>query len=147
MKRDWPVRETWRASFIFGVLISSTVAFADARALVVEARTQDPARLLAWTQTLAKGAPDERAAAAFAIGQLGMAWEPPAEEVRAAAERALVGALATEKAAAVRDRVVEGLGKVGGKSALAPLTALLDGDERARGRGAGDDRQKQEAHR
>src|SRR6185312_16189794 len=121
MKHDWPVGETWRASLFLGVLAVAAPAWGDARAIVVEARTQDPARLDGWRATLGRGGASERAAAAFAIGQLGMAWEPPSEAVRARAEAALVDALAGEKDATVRDRIVEGLGKVGGRAALAPL--------------------------
>src|SRR4051812_36949330 len=133
MKRDWPVRETWRASFIFCLLIASAAtARADARTIVVEARTQDPARLDGWRATLMSGHADERAAAAFAIGQLGMAWEPPSDESKARAETALVAAVAVEKDATVRDRIVEALGKVGGRAAVEKLTAALVGGERAR---------------
>src|SRR5438309_11777029 len=122
MKRDWPVRETWRASFILGVLFAAATARGDARAIVVEARTQDAARLPAWRATLANAATaTERAAAAFAIGQLGMAWEPQSDETRARAEAALLEALAKDKDATVRDRVVEALGKVGGAASMAPL--------------------------
>src|SRR3954454_495996 len=103
MKPNRPVRETWRAGFIFGVLISSGVALADARAIVVEARTQDPARLPRWQRLLGRGDASERAAAAFAIGQLGVAWEPMPETVLDGAEPALVAALASEKDAAARD--------------------------------------------
>jgi len=132
MKHDWPVGETWRASLFLGVLAVAAPAWGDARAIVVEARTQDPARLDGWRATLGRGGASERAAAAFAIGQLGMAWEPPSEAVRARAEAALVDALAGEKDATVRDRIVEGLGKVGGRAALAPLRGALDGAERTR---------------
>lgn len=84
MKRDWPVGETWRASFLLGLLPAAATARADPRALVVEARTQDPARLEAWRATLSGGAmAAERAAAAFVLGQLGAAWEAPSEQTRA----------------------------------------------------------------
>ena len=53
MKRDWPVRETWRASLILGVVLAAATARGDARALVVEARAQDAARIGAWSKTLA----------------------------------------------------------------------------------------------
>ncbi|HEX9102573.1 MAG TPA: HEAT repeat domain-containing protein, partial [Polyangia bacterium] len=133
MKQHWPVRETWRASFILCALVAATPqARADAGAIVAEARTQDPARLDGWRATLASGAASERAAAAFAVGQLGMAWEPLPEEPRARAEAALVAALAKEQDAAVRDRIVEALGKVGGPAAVTALVAALDGKQRAR---------------
>jgi HEAT repeat protein len=134
MKRDWPVRETWRASFILGLLLAvPSTARGNARAIVVEARAQDAARLPAWRVTLATGkATDERAAAAFAIGQLGVAWEPPSDATRAEAEAALVEALAKEKDAGVRDRVIEALGKIGGTASLQPLRAALETSERAR---------------
>jgi cyclophilin family peptidyl-prolyl cis-trans isomerase len=104
---NWPVGETWRASFIFAVAIAASgVAHGDARA---------------------------RAATAFALGQLGVAWEPVAEGERARAETALLEALAVERDGVVRDRIVEALGKVGGERALATLDHVLDGDLRARG--------------
>lgn len=134
MKRDWPVGETWRASFIFCLLIAAPAAArADANAIVVEARTQDPARIEAWRATLtgAKATAD-RAAAAFALGQLGMAWEPVGDAARGRAEAALVAALASERDVTVRDRIVEALGKVGGRAAASTLMAALDGKERVR---------------
>ncbi|MDB4967353.1 MAG: peptidylprolyl isomerase [Myxococcales bacterium] len=100
--------------------------------MVVEARTQDPTQLDAWKAALSSADAAERAAAAFALGQLGVAWDPPSDDDRARAEATLLAALAVEKDAAVRDRVVEALGKVGGKLALASLTQALDGAERAR---------------
>ncbi len=105
---------------------------AAARALVAQARTQDPARLPDWRARLGAGGAAERAAAAFAIGQLGVAWDPPTAETRAAAETALLAAWTSERDAAVRDRLVEALGKVGGAAALPRLTAALDGPERIR---------------
>ncbi|HEY2748978.1 MAG TPA: peptidylprolyl isomerase [Polyangia bacterium] len=108
------------------------MAGADARAIVVEARTQDPARIDAWAGILKSGAAAERAAAAFALGQLGTAWEPVGDEARARAETALVTALPDEKDATARDRIVEALGKVGGTKAAAVLAAALDGKERVR---------------
>ncbi len=134
MKQHWPVGETWRASFFLCVLgAAGGVARADARAIVVEARTQDPARIDPWAATLTKGSvAAERAAAAFALGQLGMAWEPVGEEARGRAEAALLKALPGEKDAAVRDRIVEALGKVGGPASVTLLAAVLDGRERVR---------------
>jgi cyclophilin family peptidyl-prolyl cis-trans isomerase len=105
VNRNWPVRETWRASFILCACLS-TVARAEA--------------------------PSPTAAEAFALGQVGVAWEPPGEPERARAEVTLLAALAREQRAEVRDRIVEALGKVGGKAALAALGPLLDGAERAR---------------
>ena len=105
MNHNWPVRGTWRASFILCVCLSTL------------ARAEEPALT---------------AAEAFALGQIGMAWEPPAEAERARAEATLLAALAREQRAEVRDRIVEALGKVGGRAALAALTPLLDGAERAR---------------
>jgi cyclophilin family peptidyl-prolyl cis-trans isomerase/HEAT repeat protein len=133
MKRDWPVRETWRASLIFGVLFAASTAWGDARAIVAEARTQDPTRIGAWSKLLATGATaDERAAAAFALGQLGVAWEPPPQPNRSAAELALLRALARDQDGAVRDRIIEALGKVGGAVSVAMLAVDLEGPERAR---------------
>jgi cyclophilin family peptidyl-prolyl cis-trans isomerase len=134
MKRNWPVRETWRASFILCLVAGTAPAWGDAaRAIVVDARGQDPARLDTWHATLISGSTAaERAAAAFALGQLGTAWEPPSDETRARAEAALVAALAVEKDAGARDRIVEALGKVGGPTALGALTAALGGKERTR---------------
>lgn len=131
MNLDWPVRETWRASFI--LCLWATTAWGDGPALVAEARSQDPARLASWCATLERAAaPSERAAAAFAIGQLGTAWVPPPEAARTQAESALLAALAKRQDASVRDRVLEALGKVGRGSSLPSLRAALDGPQRAR---------------
>lgn len=105
---------------------------AAARALVVAARAQDPTALPQWRTRLGAGGPAERAAAAFAIGQLGVAWAPPADEAKRTAETALLAALPGERDATVRDRIVEALGKVGGQGSLARLAAALDGAERVR---------------
>jgi cyclophilin family peptidyl-prolyl cis-trans isomerase len=105
---------------------------AAARALVVAARAQDPAALPRWRTRLGAGGPAERAAAAFAIGQLGVAWEPPSDETRRAAGAALLATWPAERDPAVRDRLIEALGKVGGPASLARLTAALDGAERVR---------------
>ena len=133
MNQNWPVGETWRASFFLCALVAGGgVARGDARAIVSEARGQDPAHIDGWQATLKSGAATERAAAAFALGQLGTAWEPVGDEARGRAEAALTAALAGEKDAAVRDRIVEALGKVGGKAAATVLAAALDGKERVR---------------
>jgi len=100
------------------------------------ARVQDPASEKTLEDALGTGTPAEREVAAFGLGQLGTAWEPVPEEVRKAAEDALVAALASEKEAAVRDRIIEALGKVGRDAGFAALTPLLDASapaaERAR---------------
>ena len=79
-----------------------------------------------------RGRRADRAAAAFALGQLGMAWEPVGDAARGKAEATLVAALPSERDPSVRDRVVEALGKVGGHAAAVALVAALDGKERVR---------------
>jgi cyclophilin family peptidyl-prolyl cis-trans isomerase/HEAT repeat protein len=100
------------------------------------ARVQDPASVGTMEEALKTGFLAEREVAAFGLGQLGVAWEPPPDDVRERAEDALVAALAGEKEAAVRDRIIEALGKVGKDAALAALTPLVSesapGTERAR---------------
>ncbi|UQA57285.1 peptidylprolyl isomerase [Polyangium aurulentum] len=100
------------------------------------ARVQDPASEETMEDALRTGTAAEREVAAFGLGQLGTAWEPVPDEVRKAAEDALVAALANEKEAAVRDRILEALGKVGREAGFAALTPLLDASappgERAR---------------
>jgi hypothetical protein len=92
------------------------------------ARVQDPASVGTLEQALRNGTPPEREVAAFGLGQLGVAWEPPPDAVRESAARALISALLMEREAAVRDRVIEALGKVGGKDAFETLVPLVDDD-------------------
>ncbi|MFN7131441.1 MAG: HEAT repeat domain-containing protein, partial [Myxococcales bacterium] len=66
-----------------------------------------------------------RAMAAFALGQLGLAWTPVPPEVRALAERRLNERLVEEEDRAVRARIVEALGKVGTEKSLDALVAEL----------------------
>jgi cyclophilin family peptidyl-prolyl cis-trans isomerase/HEAT repeat protein len=89
------------------------------------ARVQDPASVGTMEDALKTGDTDEREVAAFGLGQLGVAWEPTPDDVRKRAEDALVTALAAEPEAAVRDRIIEALGKVGKDAALAALTPLV----------------------
>lgn len=89
------------------------------------ARVQDPGSVATMEDALKTGTAAEREVAAFGLGQLGVAWEPPPDEVRKSAEDALVAALAGEKEAAVRDRIIEALGKVGRDAGLAALTPLV----------------------
>ncbi len=100
--------------------------------LTAFARAADGVGLELVTQPLADGEPVERAYAAFALGQLGISWDEVAEPTRATAERALVDQLGKEHDKVVRDRIVEALGKLGGATATAALTAALDTPDRAR---------------
>ena len=100
--------------------------------LLLFARAQDGAGLPAVTDLLKEGDPVERAHAAFALGQLGAAWDAVEEDIRATAERALLEQGAREPEASVRDRVVEALGKLGSAAGLPFLIRSLDGGERAR---------------
>ena len=65
-----------------------------------------------------------------------MAWEPPSEDERARAEAALMEALGKEQEAAVRDRIVEALGKVGARGGAGAAGRGARG-QRARAGGAG----------
>jgi cyclophilin family peptidyl-prolyl cis-trans isomerase/HEAT repeat protein len=102
------------------------------RALLAAARLQDPAAVEWIAARLTADAPLVRAAAAFALGQLGLAWEPVAEPRRALAEERLLTRLAVERDASVRDAIVEALGKVGGARSLDVLVDALATAERAR---------------
>lgn len=95
------------------------------------ARVQDPATVGTLEDALKTGTLEEREVAAFGLGQLGLSWEPIPDEVRKRAEDALVAALASETEAAVRDRIIEGLGKVGRDAALAALTPLVGASAKA----------------
>ena len=131
MNLDRPVGETWRAGFLLcAFLVAAGTARADARASSSR-RARRTRPLEPWQKTLTSAAATERAAAAFALGQLGMAWEPVGAAARAKAEAALLGALAGEKDATVRDRLVEALGKVGGRGSDGAGGAV-DGKERVR---------------
>jgi cyclophilin family peptidyl-prolyl cis-trans isomerase len=99
------------------------------------ARVQDPASVEVMADALRSRSAAEREMAAFGLGQLGVAWEPPPDEVRARAEEAVIAALGGEREAAVRDRLIEALGKVGAEGAVAALEPVVDsapGTERVR---------------
>lgn len=99
-------------------------------ALLALARRQDPASLRAMEGELAHGVSTrERALAAFGLGQLALAWEPPPDEVKTRAEASLLKALGAEKDPDVRDRIVEALGKTGGAASVAALVPIVRGEK------------------
>ena len=90
------------------------------------AQVQDPASVEVMADALRSRSAAEREMAAFGLGQLGVAWEPPPDEVRLRAEEALLAGLRDEREAAVRDRMIEALGKVGADATLPALEPLVD---------------------
>src|SRR5262245_35662590 len=78
-----------------------------AQTLLRLARAQDPASLPALRAALADARPRLRVLAAFSLGQLGLAWQPPSVEARQDAEALLLARLPVEADADVRDRIVE----------------------------------------
>jgi cyclophilin family peptidyl-prolyl cis-trans isomerase/HEAT repeat protein len=96
--------------------------------LLALARRQDPASIGAMEDALTHGvSARERALAAFGLGQLALAWEPPSVEVKTRAEASLLDALGAEKDPDVRDRIVEALGKTGSAASVAALAPIVSG--------------------
>lgn len=99
------------------------------RALRALARIQDPATLEVILASLAASEPQVRGEAAFAAGQLGLSWEPLAEETKARLTDALAAAEAAEADAGVRRTLLESLSKVNTPGAVQRLIERL-GDSR-----------------
>lgn len=110
---------------------SETPARSSVDDLLALARRQDPASVGEMEDALRTGAAPEREMAAFGLGQLGVAWEPSPDDVLKRAEAALLAALEGEAEVAVRDRVIEALGKVGAEATVGPLEPLLGDGARA----------------
>ncbi|HEY3452822.1 MAG TPA: peptidylprolyl isomerase [Myxococcales bacterium] len=91
------------------------------RALLALARIQAPETTGIIAASLDDAEPAVREMAAFALGQMGLAWAPIPEQTRALAERRLLERLAGERDRDVRDALLEALGKVGGRDCLVPL--------------------------
>ncbi|MGC4113360.1 MAG: peptidylprolyl isomerase [Myxococcales bacterium] len=91
------------------------------RALLALARIQAPETTGIVAAALDDAEPAVREMAAFALGQMGLAWAPIAETTRALAEKRLIERLQAEQDRKVRDAIVEALGKVGGADCLVPL--------------------------
>ncbi len=96
-----------------------------ARALLALARVQDLATAPKVAEALADPVPSVRGAAAFAAGELALAWEPVPDETRALLARALLDAEAKETDAAARLLEVDALGRVRTPAALERLALLL----------------------
>lgn len=103
--------------------------------LLALARRQDSASVGEMEVALRSEVSRMREVAAFGLGQLTVAWEPPPDDVRKRAESALIAALVDEGDPAVRDRIIEALGKAGGEPSVPALEPVVDsatGAERAR---------------
>lgn len=88
-------------------------------------QVQYAADLPAIVPFAADEAPAVRAAAAEAIGLLGIAWSPPTDEARAAAATALATAAGKESDAQVAVAQAWALGRIGGPATPPALLALL----------------------
>ena len=111
------------------VLVSRARIHADptvrARALVALGRVQDLSTAPKVAEALSDPVPAVRGAAAFAAGQLALAWEPVPDETRALLARALLDAEARETDGAARLLEVDALGRVRTPATLDRLTVLL----------------------
>lgn len=95
------------------------------RALRALARIQDPATLEVILAGLAAAEPPVREEAAFAAGQLGLSWDPLADEVKTRLTDALRAAEAAEADAGVRRTLLESLSKVNTPGAVQRLIERL----------------------
>jgi len=96
-----------------------------ARALLALGRIQDLSTAPTVAAALADPAPAVRGAAAFAAGELALAWEPVPDETRALLARALLEAEAKETDAAARLHIVDALGRVRTPATIERLVLLL----------------------
>ena len=112
-----------------GVLTSRARLHADptvrARALLALARVQDLSTAPTVAEALTDPVPAVRGAAAFAAGELALAWEPVPDEIRALLARALLEAELKESDPAARLLEVDALGRVRTPSTLVRLVLLL----------------------
>ncbi|RPH72898.1 MAG: peptidyl-prolyl cis-trans isomerase [Myxococcaceae bacterium] len=111
------------------VLVSRARLHADptvrARALLALGRVQDLSTAPKVAEALTDPVPAVRGAAAFAAGELALAWEPVPDETRALLAQALLDAEAKETDATARLLEVDALGRVRTPAALERLTLLL----------------------
>jgi cyclophilin family peptidyl-prolyl cis-trans isomerase/HEAT repeat protein len=95
------------------------------RALLALARLQDPATVPDVVAALGDPAAPVRELAAFAAGQLGLAWVPLDEPARAALALAVLQAELAEPAETARDAELEALGRLGTPASLVRVTSWL----------------------
>ena len=111
------------------VLVSRAHLHADptvrARALLALARIQDPGTAPTVIEALKDPVPAVRAMAAFAAGELALAWEPVPDETREALARGLLDAEAKETDGAARLSEIDALGRVRTAATLERLVLLL----------------------
>lgn len=105
-----------------------------ARALLALGRIQDPSTAGTLVKGLTDPDPGARGEAAFAIGLLGLSWQPLPDEVKARLAEALRAAEPDEKDPGVKLLLLEALGRVGTAAALERLVDRLSvpGDVQAR---------------
>jgi cyclophilin family peptidyl-prolyl cis-trans isomerase/HEAT repeat protein len=112
-----------------GALVSRARIHADpsvrARALVALGRIQDLDTAPTVAEALADPVPSVRTAAAFAAGELALAWEPVPDVVRQKLAQALLTAEAKESDAAAQLAELEALGRVRTPESLERLSERL----------------------
>ncbi|MEW5741816.1 MAG: peptidylprolyl isomerase [Myxococcota bacterium] len=105
-----------RRSFGDGRLVTQALSAQDPvlrkRALLALGRIQDPAAADTLIKGLADPDPGARGEAAFAIGLLGLSWQPLADEVKVKLGEALVTAEAVEADPTVKLALLEAMGRV-----------------------------------
>ena len=96
------------------------------RALLALARVQDLGTAPPVAEALTDPVPSVRAMAAFAAGELGLAWQPVPDDVRAQLTQALLRAEEKETDAAAHLAELDALGRVRTEAALERLVSRLD---------------------
>src|SRR5215510_14859095 len=96
-----------------------------ARALLALARVQDLGTAGTVAEALRDPAPTVRAAAAFAAGELALAWEPVPDETRDLLGKALLQAEVKEDDGPARLQEIDAMGRVRTPATLEKLAVLL----------------------
>ncbi|MCP3145198.1 peptidylprolyl isomerase [Pyxidicoccus xibeiensis] len=133
----WEDRRSLGDGALVSLATGAPEARVRARALRALARIQDPATLDAVRAGLKDAEPDVRDEAAFAAGELALAWEPLTDAERASLAEALLEAEGNEREARVRAILFDALGRTGTPAAVARLVEQLhNGDAVVAGRAA-----------
>ncbi|QSQ25027.1 peptidylprolyl isomerase [Pyxidicoccus parkwayensis] len=127
--RDWEDRRSLGDGALLELATGAQDARVRARAQRALARIQDPATLDTLVAGLKDAEPGVRDEAAFAAGELALAWEPLTDAERSRLADALLEAEGAEREARVRATMVDSLGRTGTPTAVARLVERMQGSD------------------